>query len=130
MFANYYLEDKQFLSQLKNFGLDGKAEKFFISNLNQNQQLELRHDSTFGSCWDIIHTMHNLDSQKQLQLFTKILEILSRNKCSCSRSGFEIFLGLSNGRLENFLTLRNKQWFWILFHNIINYKLSKPIYKT
>ncbi len=109
MFAQYYACDHKFLSDLKDYELDGEAESFFISNLKQNESLE--HNSNYSTCWKIIHNMHNKDSTIQLNLFTKMLEILSRNKCSCSRSGFEIFLGLVNGNLNNFLELKNKQWF-------------------
>ena len=87
----------------------GTEYKIFFENTKRFNQKEIYH-----LCWQIIHSMHNESSEIQLNIFFKILKILSLSNCSCGYSGYKIFFDIVNSNLENFINLDNKKSFLVL----------------
>ena len=83
----------------------------------------------YRSAWRLIHYMHEIESYHQLEIFFKILRIFSTRKCICGQDAFVIIKSLLNDDWENFSKLTDYKEFWIYFHNLINLKLDKNIFK-
>ncbi len=86
-------------------------------------------ENIYQAAWILIHFMHSLDPFDQLEIFFKILRIFSTQNCICGQDAFVIFKSLFNDDLKNFYQLADFKEFWIYFHNLINLKLDKPIFK-
>ncbi len=122
----FLIPDQEFIQLLLKKNFNHQQTTFFATFLNEENYKDSNY--LFGECWKIIHSMHSEENLFQLLLFVKILKLITHKKCSCTTSAYEIFFGLVNNNVENFLKLNNTQDFWILFHNIINLKLSKNIH--
>ena len=114
-----------------------RLEKKYASNLPQlkdylfaffksdpNDKLNLYH-----SAWSLIHNMHFIEPYDQLEVFFKILRVFSAGKCICGQDAFVIIKGLLNDDLKNFAKLSEFKELWIYFHNLINLKLNKSVFK-
>jgi hypothetical protein len=83
----------------------------------------------YSASWILIHSMHILDPFDQLDIFFKILRMFSQQNCICGQDAFVIIKSLFNDELKNFYRLNEYKQFWIYFHNLINLKLNKPVFK-
>ena len=119
--------NSDFLNIINSTSLSRNHRDFFFSEAIDFQNIT----NIYHLMWDIIHSFHKEDSNIQIILFTGILKMFSRLKinCSCATSAIEIFQGLTSGNLNNFLNFKNKKLFWIIFHNYVNLKLKKDIFK-
>jgi|SanBayMetagenome_1026888.scaffolds.fasta_scaffold27698_1 hypothetical protein len=122
----FSIPDQDFIKLLIKKNYDNHYTTFFATFLNEENYKDSKY--LFSQCWKIIHSMHNQENLLQLVLFVKILKLITHKKCSCTASAYEIFFGLLNNNIETFLNLNNTKEFWILFHNLINIKLSKEIF--
>jgi hypothetical protein len=122
----FFIPDQDFIELLIKKDFNHEQTTFFATFLNEENYRDTKY--LFSQCWKIIHTMHSEKNLFQLILFVKILKLITHKQCSCTSSAYEIFFGLINNNINNFLSLNNTKEFWILFHNIINIKLSKNIF--
>ncbi len=122
----FLVSDQDFIQLLLLKKYNHQHTTFFATFLNEENYKDSSY--LFSQCWKIIHSMDSEENLLQLIIFVKILKLITHKKCSCTTSAYEIFFGLVNNNIENFLKLNNTKDFWILFHNIINLKLSKKLH--
>jgi hypothetical protein len=86
----------------------------------------------YTDAWQIIHSIHILKPNLQLQIFFKILKKFTLNECICGHDAHIIFMALINENKNYFYNIENKMYqeFWVYFHNLINLKLDKIIYPS
>jgi hypothetical protein len=86
----------------------------------------------YTDAWQIIHSIHILQPNLQLQIFFKILQKFTLNECICGHDAHIIFMALLNENKNYFYNIESKMYqeFWVYFHNLINLKLDKIIYPS
>jgi hypothetical protein len=108
---------------------------FEFMQLEQNKVDTIQEPSheMYKKAWSIIHSMHTESPKLQFEIFALILRTFSRQKCICGLSGYAQFLGLINGNFVTFESINDSEIykkFWIYFHDLVNFKLNKPIFNS
>ena len=103
--------------------------KDLIKKLFMGELIQGGKEIFYQKAWKILHSIHSIDSYKQLTIFYQILKHLSDNSyCICGNDAYTIFNNLFDGEINNFYHLKNYKKFWVFFHNLINLKLDKNVY--